>query len=382
MDAPRWNGLEVGFDVPAAPGMAEAELVTPCLVVDLDALERNVARMQALADGFGVRLRPHAKTHRSADVARLQIAAGAVGVCCQTLSEAEALARAGVPDLLVTNQVRGALRAARLARLARTAKLGVCVDDAGNVAELSAAATAEGTTLDVLVEIDVGMGRCGTDPGAPAVALARAVAEAPGLRFAGLQAYHGRAQHVRDAAERRALIDAAAALTRDTVAALADAGLPCETVGGAGTGTFRWEGASGVWSELQCGSYVFMDADYARVRDESGAGLSEFEQSLHVLTEIMSAPGRGRAVCDAGLKAHSVDSGLPVIAGRPDLDYLGASDEHGVIADPAGTLKVGDRLRLIPGHIDPTCNLHDWYAGLRGGRVEALWPVTARGKGF
>ncbi|MFO7855435.1 MAG: DSD1 family PLP-dependent enzyme [Paracoccaceae bacterium] len=382
MDGPsEWNGLEIGYDVPAAPGMAEGEIVTPALCLDLDALERNLAAMQAHADAAGLTLRPHAKTHRSADVGRLQVAAGAVGLCCQTLSEAEALARGGLSDLLVTNEVRGARRTARAARLAQEIRLGVCVDDAEGVAELAAAVLGTEATLEVYVEIEVGMGRCGVAPGVPAAHLAEAVAAAPGLRFAGLQAYNGRAQHIRDPDDRGAAIDAAAGAVRETLAALEAAGLPCPVVGGAGTGSWPLEAATGLWTELQCGSYAFMDADYATVRDESGAGPA-FEHALFVLAEVMSVPAPGRAVCDAGLKALAMDSGPPRIKDREGLAWRGASDEHGLLDDPGGTLKVGDRLRLIPGHCDPTCNLHDWYVGLRGGRVEALWPVTARGKGF
>lgn len=374
---------EPGFDAPACIGMAEAEIVTPALVVDLDAMGRNIARMQAFADAQGLRLRPHAKTHRSADVARLQIEAGAVGVCCQTLSEAEALARAGVPDLLVTNQPRGGARAARAARLSKTVRLTVCADDAGGVDELSEAAAAAGARLDVLIEVDVGGGRCGVSSGAPAAALAQRAAEAPSLRFAGLQAYDGGAQHVYAWADRRDRVGAAAARVRDTLAALERRGLSAPQVTGAGTGSYAFEAASGLWTELQCGSYVFMDDDYANVLDEDDAVLSTaFEHALVVLTEVMSTARPGQAVCDAGLKALAMDSGPPRNASAPRHAYKGASDEHGVLDDPSDVLKVGDRMRLIPGHIDPTCNLHDWYVGMRGGRVEALWPVTARGKGF
>jgi 3-hydroxy-D-aspartate aldolase len=214
------------------------------------------------------------------------------------------------------------------------------------------------------------------------VALAQAVAAAPGLRFAGVQAYHGSAQHVRAFAERRDRIAAAVAQVRETVAALAAAGLPCETVTGAGTGTFAFEGASGVYTEIQCGSYAFMDADYARVLGEDGRPMATFGHSAFVLAGVMSAPAPGRAVCDAGLKVLSLDSGLPVVQGRPGVTYAKASDEHGVLDDPGGTLRLNDRVRLIPGHIDPTCNLHDWYVAVRGGVVEAVWPVTARGKAF
>ncbi len=370
--------MEPGFDVPALPGMALHEIQTPALLVDLDALERNVERMRTVAETHGVRLRAHAKTHKSADIARLQIErGGACGICCQKVSEAEAMVRAGITDILVANEVRDPVKLARLARLAGQARIILCADDSAAVADMSAAAVKAGTTLEVLVEIDCGAGRCGIAPGEAARDLALAIAEAPGLRFSGVQAYHGRAQHLATEAERRDAIAAAEALTRETVELIAAAGLSCEIVGGAGTGTYPFEAASGVWNELQCGSYVFMDADYRRVLGpNANAG---FEHALFVLTSVMSRSAE-RAVTDAGLKALAVDSGLPVVHGLEGVTCTGLSDEHCQLDDPSGLLEINQRLFLVPGHCDPTCNLYDWYVGIRDGKVEALWPVTARGK--
>ncbi|MCJ9754243.1 DSD1 family PLP-dependent enzyme [Neorhizobium sp. BETTINA12A] len=377
-----YDDIDIGYDVPAAIGDKIADIQTPALIIDLDAFERNVARMKDHAEAMGVRLRPHAKTHKSADVALYQIAnGGAVGICCQKVSEAEALVRGGVTDVLVANEVADRKKIDRLARLAKSAHVSVCVDDPTVVATLSEAAVLHGVTLDVLVEIDCGARRCGVLPGAPAVELAKAVAAAPNLAFTGIQAYHGSAQHIYDPMERRAAIDKAIGMARETTELLRDAGLGPEIITGAGTGTHDLEGASGVYNELQPGSYIFMDADYARVRSTEGNGtVGGFEHALFVLTSIMSKPASGRAICDAGLKAHSIDSGLPTVFERPDLKFVSASDEHGKIEDPQDTLKLNDRLRLVPGHCDPTCNLYDWYVCVRNGRVEALWPVTARGK--
>ncbi|MEO0680612.1 MAG: alanine racemase, partial [Pseudomonadota bacterium] len=237
--------------------------------------------------------------------------------------------------------------------------------------------------LDVLVEVDVGGGRCGASPGFAAAALALAVHDAPGLRLAGLQAYDGGAQHVYGWQARRDRIAAAAARLSETLIAMEGKGLVPDIVGGAGTGSHRLEAAAGLWTELQCGSYIFMDVDYAGVLDETDRPLSDhYEHALFVLTEVMSTARRGQAVCDAGLKAIAMDSGPPENATARRHAYLGASDEHGVLEDPRNVLRVGDRMRLIPGHVDPTCNLHDWFVGLRDGRVETLWPITARGKGF
>jgi len=363
----------------ASIGIALDEVDTPALVLDLDALERNLLRMADAVKGSGVRLRPHAKSHKCAEIARAQIAAGAVGVCCQKVSEAEALVAGGVADVLVTNEIVGKQKLACLARLVREAKVGVLADDAGNVAELDAAARAEDVRLDVLVEIDVGAHRCGIEAGEPALALARRVASCRGLRFAGLHAYHGSVQHVRDPRERRAAIAAATEKARLTKTLIENSGIACETVTGAGTGTFMLESASRVYNEIQPGSYVFMDADYNRNVWEEG--WPRFEQSLFVLATVMSAPSPGHAVLDAGLKASSVDSGMPQVHKWPGVEYEKASDEHGVLRIAAGAKapKLGEKLLLVPGHCDPTVNLYDWFVCVRKEKVEALWPVTARG---
>ncbi|WP_102957660.1 DSD1 family PLP-dependent enzyme [Mangrovicella endophytica] len=377
------SSLEVGYDVPAATGARLEEIQTPALLIDLDAFERNLERMRRAAEAMGVRLRPHAKTHKSADIARLQIErGGACGISCQKVSEAEALVRGGIRDVLVANEVRDPVKLDRLARLALQARIIVCVDDAGALPDLSRAALQHGSTIEVLVEIDCGAGRCGTQPGEPARDLALRVAATPGLVFAGLQAYHGPAQHIVDPAERAAAIAGAVTLTERTVALLGEAGLSCGIVGGAGTGSFPLEGRSGVYNELQCGSYVFMDADYERIRAADGGRPGGFENALFVLTSVMSRPAPGRAVCDAGLKSLSTDSGLPRVFDREGVAYVGVSDEHGNLSDPGDTLRVNERVRLVPGHCDPTCNLHDWYVCIRDGRVETLWPVTARGKSW
>lgn len=368
-------------NMPAAVGMAVDEVETPFLLVELDAFERNVRTMRDFVARKGVRLRAHAKTHKSADIARFQMEhGGACGVCCQKISEAEALVQGGVRDVLVSNQVVSPGKIERLARLATQARVLVCVDDPGNVDDLAAAARSHKVLLECLVEIDVGGGRCGVEPGERAVELAKKIAAASSLRFAGLQAYHGKAQHVVDYAQRKASIHKAILETADTVARLGSAGLECDIVGGAGTGTYRIEGESGVYNELQCGSYIFMDADYQRIRGEDDEAIGDFANSLFVCTSIMSKAKADKAVCDAGLKAHSVDSGMPVVFGRDDVRYVGASDDHGVLADPDNVLRLNDRLRLVPGHCDPTVNLYDWYVCVRNNRVEALWPVTARGR--
>ncbi len=378
--------LEVGFDVPALPGMDEADIQTPCLVLDLDALERNIKKMGDYAKAHGMRHRVHGKMHKSVDVAKLQVTlGGACGVCCQKVSEAEVFARGGITDVLVSNQVRDA---AKIDRLARLPKLGArticCVDDLANVADLSAAAVRHGSQIECLVEIDCGAGRCGVTTTPEVVEIAKAIDAADGLKFAGIQAYQGAMQHMDSYADRKAKIDIAVAQVKDAVDTLAAQGLACDIVGGGGTGSYYFESASGVYNELQCGSYAFMDADYGRILDENGNRIDrgEWDNALFIYTSVMSHAKSDKAIVDAGLKAQSVDSGLPVVFGRDDVEYVKCSDEHGVVADPAGVLKVNDKLRLVPGHCDPTCNVHDWYVGVRGGKVETLWPVSARGKAY
>ena len=351
---------------PAAIGERLEEVDTPALVLDLDAFEKNLSTLNASV-GNRVRVRPHAKTHKCPDVARRQIALGAVGMCCQKVSEAEAMVDGGVKDVLVSNEIVGASKLKRLAELSRRAKIGVCVDNAENVRQLKG-------DLDVYIEIDVGMRRCGVPPGAPAVALAREILK-QGMRFGGLQAYQGRAQHFRSMEERHAAIETAAQHVQHTKRLLKEAGIDCPIVTGAGSGTFMLEVEAGAWDEIQCGSYAFMDADYAK--NEWAAPLPRFEHALFVLSTVMSRPSAEVAIVDAGLKASSVDSGMPGVW-QKELRYTRASDEHGWV-EGRNPPALGEKLLLVPGHCDPTINLYDWYVCVRRGRVEALWPITARG---
>lgn len=362
----------------ARPGDPVTAIDTPALVLDLDAFERNLARMMDAIKGHPVRLRAHAKSHKCPEIARRQVALGAVGVCCQKVSEAAVFVQAGIEDVLVTNQVVGAHKLRHLADLARRARLGVLVDDAQQVAELAQVAQAQGVSIDVYVEIDGGGRRCGVEPGVAAARLARQIADQASLRFAGLQCYHGPAQHRRTPAERTQAITAAtdaARLSRDLI--VAD-GLAVDRITGAGTGSFVLERDSGVFNEIQAGSYIFMDRDYAD--NQTGPGDVRFEHALFVRTGVLSRTQPTRAVVDAGLKASATDSGMPTVWQRPGLTYTKAADDHGVLELPADAhLALGDVLMLVPGHCDPTVNLYDELVCVRGDRVEALWPVAARG---
>ncbi|MFC3124122.1 DSD1 family PLP-dependent enzyme [Pseudoroseomonas globiformis] len=360
---------------PAQPGMREEEVDTPALILDLDAFEANLDSMAAILAPTGAKLRAHAKTHKSPVVALQQMKRGAVGQCTQKVAEAEALAWGGVPDILVSNEVVAPRKLARLAALSGISRVALCADHADAVGLIEQAAQAAGTRLSVLVEIDVGAGRCGVSPGPEAVALASRIAASRHLIFGGLQAYHGRAQHIRSPEARTAAITSAVDSTRRTVEQLRQQGLECGIVGGGGTGTFRHEASSGVFTEIQAGSYAFMDADYAANEDAP-----PFRQSLFLLTQVMSVPKPDLAVVDAGHKAAPTDSGFPQLWERPGLTYSGASDEHGNLRVEGGKRpKLGEKLRLVPGHCDPTIDRYDWFVGVRRGRVECLWPIAARG---
>src|SRR4029078_4738075 len=268
----QFSGREVGYDVPAIPGMSEDEIQTPCLIIDLDALERNIRKMGDYAKAHNMRHRAHGKMHKSVEVLRLQQElGGAIGVCCQKVSEAEVFARAGIKDVLVSNQGRDPTKIARVARLPRYgARVVVCVDDLATVAELSAATEKHGTSLECFVEIDCGAGPCGVHTPAQAGATRRGLDAAPGLKFTGIQAYQGAMQHLERYEDRRAKLDAAIAQVKEAVEALKKEGLEPEIVSGGGTGSYYFESCSGVYNELQCGSYAFMDADYGRILDEHG----------------------------------------------------------------------------------------------------------------
>ena len=358
-------------------GVPVAAIDTPALVLDLDAMQRNLLSMAAFARRHGLRLRPHAKTHKSAWIAQQQVAHGAVGVCVQKTSEAEALAAAGVRDLFITNEVIDEAKLARVAALARHVTLAIAVDSALGVERLAAALRSARNQLDVFVEIDVGHGRCGVQPRAAATLAGSVVAH--GLHFAGLQAYHGRAQHLRGADERGAAIAVASRAVQEATAALTAAGIACPLVSGAGSGSFVLEAESGQWGELQCGSYLFMDRDYAD--NAALPGAPRFEHALFVKSQVMSRAA-DHAVTDAGHKSHAIDSGLPRVWGRNDLEFVNGGDEHGIVRG-ATLPSLGDTVWLVPGHCDPTVNLHHRMFGVRGGLdhgvVERVITVDARG---
>ena len=359
------------------------DLNTPALVIDRDALDRNIDRMAAFARGHGLALRPHAKTHKSVDVARRQVPAGAVGLCCAKIGEAEALAEGGIGGLLLTSPVVSGPAIARLAALnARSPGLIVTVDHADNARAIAAAVADEGSTsLTVLIDVDPGIHRTGVTSPEAAVALFEAVRDLPTLVYGGVQFYCGRQQHIPGFAERAAAVAELTAYLQTVIAALTAAGGAPEIVSGGGTGTHRIDAALGVFTELQVGSYVFMDDQY-RACALTEEGDAPFEAALMIDTRVVSVNTPGMATLDAGLKAMATDAGPPqVLAGAGEgARYQFMGDEHGALIGGTDGLRLADRVSLASPHCDPTVNLYDHYHVVSGSDLVAIWPVTARGR--
>lgn len=353
--------------------LSKWDLDTPALCLDAGALERNIARMAAFFADRPAALRPHTKTHKCPTIAWMQIRAGAIGVTCAKLAEAEVMARAGIRDILIANQIVGADKIARLVNLAAQSEVMVAVDSADNAAQLADAARDKGVALRVLIEVDVGMGRCGVEPGEPALELARRVTAMEGLRFEGLMGYEGHAVMIPDLQERTRAAHAAMGSLIATRDLLQSGGIPVGIVSGGGTGTHAITGAYDGVTEIQAGSYATMDAKYRSV------GI-DFEPALTLLTRVISVNRRDRAIIDAGMKSMTHEFGLPTVA-RPEgwrLDRL--SEEHGALVREGGDpLRPGDVVEIVPSHGCTTINLHDAYHVTRDGLYEALWPIAARG---
>lgn len=369
--------------MPAAPGDPLLNVDTPALILDLDPFEANLTRMRDAGSTHDVRVRPHAKSHKCPEIARRQLAAGVVGICCQKVGEAEVFLAHGIANVLITNEVVGERKLRRLVRLAAEypdARLGVCLDDPGVTERLATLCMADGAALDAYVELDVGQHRCGVATPSEGVVLAKKIVACPRFTFMGLHAYAGNVQHRRGVSERRAAIEEVVRNADAARAALEASGLPCDIVTGGGTGTFMYEAASQVYNEVQPGSYILMDTDYAA--NEQDPSAPRFDQALFVLATVMSLRG-DRATLDAGLKAFSTDSGLPAPA-FAGWQVSNASDEHTVLhrTGVGQALTLGDKVLLVPSHCDPTVNLHDWFVAVRHERVEGVWPVAARGALF
>jgi 3-hydroxy-D-aspartate aldolase len=367
-------------DLIGVPG-GRAQLATPALVIDLDAFERNLAAMTAHAKKHGIALRPHAKTHKSVEIAKRQIAAGALGVCCAKLGEAEALADGGIGSLLITSPVVTERGIARLVALnARVPDLMAVCDNRDVAARLTAAAHASGKRLRIVIDIDPGLGRTGI-AAADAPALVGAVAQADGLEYAGLQCYAGQVQHIESPNERR---DASLSALKELSAlcgVLRREGLPPAIVSGGGTGTFDIDTDAGVLTELQVGSYVFMDRQYNEVWQKPG-GLPPFESALLVQTTVISANRTGLATTDAGFKAFATDAGVPqIVSGAPEgAAYFFFGDEQGGVIYAGEPLSPGKIIACVVPHCDPTVNLYDCFHVVRGETLVEIWPIEGRGR--
>lgn len=359
-------------------GQGIAALDTPTLLVDLECFAANVARCVADCAAAGVRLRPHLKTAKSPAVARYLLAAGAQGVCVAKLGEAETLSAAGIDDLLITSEIVGHAKLARLLQLLqRGTKITAVVDSAEGARALDAALSSAGLGLDILIELDVGQGRCGVAP-EDALPLAQVLATLPALRLVGLQAYEGHLQHLRDPEERRTSCLAAMGLLAQAVDGLRANGFAVPVVSTGGSGTYAFCATAPHVTEVQPGSFIFMDTDYL------ATGGLPFHSALQLLATVISTPRPGVAIVDAGFKSLSTDSGNAEPYDCPGWRYRPAGDEHGLLecydAAAARPLAVGDRVALIPSHIDTTVNLHDAYVAQRGGVIAEVWPISARGK--
>jgi 3-hydroxy-D-aspartate aldolase len=357
-------------------------LNTPVLVIDRDVLQRNIEKMAAFAKARGMALRPHAKTHKSVEIAKLQLAAGAVGVCCAKMGEAEALRAGGVQNILITSPVVTPQAIARAVALnGKISALRVVADNPDNVDALAAATSSAGQTLDVVVDIDPGIRRTGVPSADAALALAQRIAAAPSLRFAGVQYYCGVQQHIESYADRRAAIVERTEYLSSVIDTLKAAGLAPEVVTGGGTGTHHIDGELGVLTELQAGSYVFMDKQYNDC-DLDGQGRTPFETSLFVDAHVISANSSSMATIDAGFKALSTDGGLPVVMdGAPQgAMFVFMGDEHGALIAPDHPFRIGDHISLAVPHCDPTVNLYETYHVVRDGTLIEMWPVSARGR--
>lgn len=361
---------------PSVVGRSKWDVDTPALLLDLDLVERNINAMMETLQDTSVKLRPHAKTHKSPRLALMQLAAGAIGITVAKLGEAEVMAAAGVDNILISSEVVGPAKVARLIGLAHQAHVITVVDDSAAARAISEAAAEAGVEIQTLVDLDVGHHRTGIAPGQPAVELAKEVSRLPALRLMGLQGYEGHLQHVEGLEERRNGEAESLSMLLETRRLIESAGLEVSIVSTGGTGTHRLLAQQAGVTEIQAGSYVVMDSHYASIEGVT------FAQALTCMATVISKTKPNRAIVDAGHKTLSVDSGPSEPKDLPNCRYIPAGDEHGVLdfGDHPCPLAVGDRVELTPRHCDPTINLHDWFHVTRGATIVGLWPIAARGK--
>ena len=359
-------------------GMHKTELDTPALLIDLDKMETNIETMANYFRTVNADLRPHVKTHKTPIIAHKQIAAGAIGVTCAKLGEAEAVIHAGIRDVLIANQIVGAQKIARLINLAKHSEIMVAVDNTENVQAISEAAAAKGATIRMLVEVNIGMNRCGVEPGKPVLELAEQIRQRPNLIFEGLMGYEGHTVAKPNRSERDTTAREAMQRLIDAKNHLEKHGVEVSIMSGGGTGTFNITGSIPDMTEVQAGSYVLMDSTY---RNVEGIG-DHFDCALSVLATVVSRPSSDRMIVDTGLKVLAKEFGIPQPVGLNGVEMTGLSEEHGTmrVSDVSATLKPGDKLEILPTHCCTTVNLHDRYYGIRNGIVESVWNIAARGK--
>ena len=359
-------------------GRHKTELDTPALLIDLDIMETNIQKMATYFTHVSAELRPHVKTHKTPIIAHKQIAAGAIGVTCAKLGEAEAIVHAGIRDVLIANQIVGKQKIARLINLAKHSEIMVAVDDAKNVQDISDAALEKGVTIRILVEVNIGMNRCGVEPGEAALTLAQQVCKSPNLKFEGLMGYEGHTVAKPERLERENATREAMQRLVDTKDYLKRHGIDVAIMSGGGTGTYDITGSFPEMTEVQAGSYVFMDSTYGKVE---GVG-EKFECSLSVLATVVSRPEQNRIIVDTGMKVLTKEFGIPQPIGYKGIEMTSLSEEHGKMEILNGNvpLSPGDKLEILPTHCCTTVNLHDRYYGIRNDVVESVWNITARGR--
>jgi D-serine deaminase-like pyridoxal phosphate-dependent protein len=357
-------------------GQPKSALDTPALLVDLDVMEANIARIVATCRAHGVAWRPHSKVHKTPEIAKIEIAAGAIGITCAKLGEAEVMAAAGIRDILIANQIVGPIKIARLVELVDQADPIVCADSIVNLTELDAAFRRANKRLSVAIEVNIGMNRAGVEPGAPVLALAREIAGRPGLKFVGLVAWESQATTIADSAEKERVVRAAVAMLTAGARACKEAGHGVEIVSCGGTGTFPYCAQQPGVTEVQVGGAIFSDMHYLTNYHV------DFSPALTVLTTVSSRPTPTRIIVDCGRKAMSGDAAMPAPSGLPPIAGLRLSAEHTKIdlAHPSDVPKIGDRIEFVVGYSDTTVHLHEEIVGVRGGRIECVWRVAARGR--
>lgn len=362
-------------------GRPLADVPTPALILDLDRLEENLRILPSLTGAAGLAHRPHGKGHKSVEIARKQIANGAIGICAQKLGEAEVFAAGGVSDILVTNEIIDPATLERASRLAMECHLTLAVDTLEGLQRLEAAARKAGITFNIVIEIDVGQNRCGVSSVADSITLARTAEKSPHVRLRGLQAYQGKLQFVPGWEERREATAAAMETLAGHLHAFKSGGFCTDIVSGGGTGTLEADCELQILTEVQPGSYAVMDAQYRSIGGRAGGEFDLFKNALFVDARVISVQGE-RRVTDAGLKALSCDAGQPMVIGFDGQPYVLAGDEHGIItmADTNSPPRLGERLTIVPGHCDTTINLYDRYVVVRNEEVVDIWPVDARGR--